>query len=172
LAASAVLAMASPAASTVWKLYDDEMSGGTSLNGTFTTDPVSGELETYDITVNGGPYGEGGGYLFSSTLSEDYIRSHGPMLFQVSNYGGNTISLMLDDSLAGRLTASDLGYSYFDCPACGGSYDVSGSSGFVAVPEPAAWATMILGLGLTGGGLRLARARRAIAAPWRLSPRP
>jgi hypothetical protein len=52
------------------------------------------------------------------------------------------------------------------CPGCGGG--VGEGAGIVsldiqAVPEPATWAMMLLGVGMIGGGLRMARRKNGMA---------
>ena len=163
LTAVAAMTIASPAWSlpgTVWYFDDAVMSGGTSLNGNFTTDLVTGALEAWYITVNGGPYGTGSGYLLSSNIANVAVSS-GPQDFEVANFGGGNITWSLDDSLAGRTLPTDIAASSFFCQACG-NYSVSGASGLVAVPEPATWALMLVGF--FGMGAALRSPRRAATA--------
>ncbi|HWF00240.1 MAG TPA: PEPxxWA-CTERM sorting domain-containing protein [Caulobacteraceae bacterium] len=155
-----MLALASPASSTVWMFHDVSMSGGTDLEGTFTTDPSTGALETWDISIAGGPQN---GYEFANTINPHVAIVAGPQQFTIGNDFTNYISFTFTQSLAGNFGPVDIASASFTCGACG-DYFVSGDTGLAAVPEPASWAMMILGVGVTGATLRLARRRRRAAA--------
>lgn len=159
LAAVAAMTIASPAWSspgTVWYFHDVVMSGGTSLNGNFTTNPATGALEAWDITMNGGPYGTGSGYLFSSSIA-NHPTSDGPSNYGITNDGTNGINFNFIDPLNSGLTHVAVVFDNFYCGACGGYY-VSGGSGFAAtIPEPASWAFLLAGFGGMGAALRSRR---------------
>ncbi|MGH7023552.1 MAG: PEPxxWA-CTERM sorting domain-containing protein [Caulobacteraceae bacterium] len=145
------------AATILWTLEDVNMTLGTSLEGTFTTDSATGHLTAYDIHVQGGSQS---GYLFQDTISEDYIASDGPQNYEIENTGDGYITLSFMNSLTSGLSKVNISSSSFYCQACG-DYSVSGASGFVAVPEPATWAIVLLGFAGVGAAAR--RWRREIA---------
>ena len=55
------------------------------------------------------------------------------------------------------------GENYFTLVTSGGDGDPLEVTSIAPVPEPAAWATMLLGLGMIGGAFRLRREARALA---------
>jgi hypothetical protein len=134
------------------------MSGGTSLEGSFTTD-ASGNLLTFDIYLSGGPFN---GYLYQTGIATDVTTSAGPTIFEIANVTAGFIDLTLANPLSSGLLTDAVVSSEFNCVACG-SYDVSGTSGEVAaVPEPSTWAMMFLGF--LGVGLAMNRQRTKGAA--------
>jgi hypothetical protein len=164
LALAAALFLVPPGASAksiVWTLHDVTMSGGTSLNGNFTIDSTTGDLTAWDITMNGGPFGTGSGYLFSNTLA-NFVVDDGPQTYEIENGGPSFIELNFVSALPADGAQVNINGSEFFCVPCG-VYEVSGESGFAAAPEPAAWALAMLGVAGVGGTFRRLRRESAIA---------
>jgi hypothetical protein len=162
-AAVALVATGVNAASTIWTLHNVNMSGGTALDGTFTTNSATGLITAWDVNMVGGPYGTGTGYHFSNLIA-NYASLTGPQSFEVNNFGGGDAAWTFISSLAGapRGGSVDISTASFFCQACG-NYSVAGEGGFATanVPEPATWAIMLAGFAGAGAALRRSRKQRS-----------
>jgi len=126
------------------------------LSGTFSWDATTHAVVASDIDLSGsascnncttGIY-DGGGEYFAINL--------GPHALYITF--ANSLSLGGNDALSLSAYGGANGAEYQ-----GGSQfrGVTGSA--VAIPEPATWAMMLCGLGMVGGGLRMARRKNAMA---------
>jgi hypothetical protein len=132
---------------------------GDSFTETFTFDPTAGyttasDFVTYHVTNASGGYdavffgesnvsGEFGVGTFdtstdtvSSTYKIDYMQGGCCASNPIYSGTGNTITAAPNTSYVGSMGASGFSYS------------------FIAAPEPATWAMMLIGVGLAGGALR------------------
>lgn len=123
------------------------LASATSLSATFTIQNYLSVDQFFDVLVNGvdvgaydvAPDGGSGAYQTLS-FSKTFATIAGP------NYG---LEYVLDNTIPG----GDGSIAFTD----GGTVTLSGT-----VPEPAAWALMLVGFGALGAGLR--RARRGVLA--------
>src|SRR5437870_3909449 len=83
------------ATAITWNFQDVAMSGGTSLEGTFTTDATL-QLTAWDIQVVGGP---NSGYHFSNLIA-NYAFENGPQTYGITNDGTNYIDWSFVDPLS------------------------------------------------------------------------
>ena len=148
------------AATRTWLLDGVAMSGGTSLDGTFSTDSATGGLTAWNIEIAGGP---DNGYLFSSSIA-NFVVNNGPESYEIANSGGNFIFWIVGQSLASSVTQSNVGSAGFDCPACGNTFIGTNTGSVVALPEPSVWLTMLLGMGAVGAVIRSTRRGQAALA--------
>jgi hypothetical protein len=176
--AAALLSAGSSGATSI--TYDvDQTIGLGSVTGTIQTDGNTGPLGAGDITgwnleLNGvaASYGltnsDSSVYVVGSDLTAttthlyfDFSGSdNGYLLFQVVEFSGNNYYCNATSSavcLQGKSVApqSFSDPSFQNAPALGVQVIAS------AVPEPAAWATMLLGMAAIGGALRGRRLRVA-----------
>jgi hypothetical protein len=126
------------------------------LSGTFSWDATTNTVVSSNIDLSGsaicsdcttGLY-DGGGEYFAANLGSQALY----ITF------ANSLSLGGNDALAlsaygGANSAEYQGGSPFS--------SVTGSA--MAVPEPATWAMMLFGIGMVGGGLRMARRKNDMA---------
>lgn len=102
----------------------------------------------------GGPFDAGTFYYDDASNSNFLVNGIGKgddwMFFNV------TADLAVGKNLTGfSIFGTTPGPAYFD------DFTISGAQS--AVPEPAAWALMLLGFGLIGGAMRLAKRRRKVS---------
>ena len=124
------------------------MSSGAPSTIDFSLNFFLGEAQRFDITMQ---------LLGEEELDITALGPAGRMVFS-QDYGlswmdGATITdAATGEALCGLTVTADSGFDYLgraNAGACGG-----GSGGSGGVPEPASWALMIVGFGLTGAALR------------------
>jgi hypothetical protein len=140
-----------------------------------STEPV-GSLSSNLASNEGALLGNFGvftlGGAMPSTLSLTgssitYDPSQGNLLMDVSISGGTSYNGTYNQFFNADITGTDVSRAWNSSTygafgdATGGLQTTFSTAG--AVPEPAAWTMMLLGLGLIGGGLRLARRRPGVA---------
>lgn len=138
-------------------------TSGSSNQGNFTY------AQTHCTTGGPGAYG-GGNFTFTfgnGTLTGDYTGVASPS--GTMGLLNNSIAYVVTGG-SGRFAATSgtfNGIGTLDFRVGGGrvlqQLDLSGS--LTAVPEPAVWASLILGLGWVGGSLRLRRRQALVNAP-------
>jgi hypothetical protein len=118
-----------------------------SLYGTYTTplgfDSIPGGSQTYDnaVYVNT-PHVDGNGLEFTGNTSGDFFN-----IYNNVNTGGYT---------PGNYPQADVLWNNVGTTT-NGTFDIS------AIPEPATWAMMLLGVAMIGAGLRIARRKQRMA---------
>ena len=174
VAAAALWTSAAQAASYV--LNDVEFDDGTFATGGFTTN-VYGEIETWDVTTSDGSIP---GYHYTPTINPGYYPGSEVITFNRPLYDG-FLQLTLTNPLTGSgvdpLVTGYGGPSYecvtwtCDVPSSNVRYVANAQTNIggpaivaIATPEPATWATMIMGLGLVGAAVRRRRDDRVLAA--------
>jgi len=190
-AGAAALAMlgAAPAAWAVkppgptiidWTLSDGTFDDGGTFSGTFTYNALSDTITSWHVTttafvdaggdvVGGGfvpeTYSSPGGcfFIFCSSASDN---GSGPtfetgIVFAPATFNLTNIVMGAPGTVA-VLTGNEGGFAFPVGPI---SHDVTGGTamGVAGVPEPAAWALMILGFGGVGAMLRRRQAAGAVA---------
>jgi hypothetical protein len=128
------------------------ITGAGSGNGTF------GLSDFFDITFWSPAPLNTGEQLVGQDLGNGC--TYGSFAFSPCGGLGGDFNLFTSNPLAPD------GYIYFTLATDGGSGDLLAVTSITpaGVPEPAAWATMLLGLGMVGGAFRLRREARALAA--------
>ena len=185
LAAAALVGMAgaaSAATPVTWNVTGVFNDGGT-LSGTFTMDEYDFLLSDFSLTTTAGSLEPGftytAGNAYFSNTNPDYAPTPIYIDFQPQYFSNLHIQFANDLGVAAPTNQIIGGYqgpsfeclNSWSCPAPGFDgyavrYLVSGEATLVAdaVPEPATWASMILGLGAIGAGLRTRRRSAAATA--------
>jgi hypothetical protein len=126
------------------------------LSGTFSWDATTNTVVASDIDLSGsascsncttGIY-DGGGEYFAINL--------GPQALYITF--ANSLSLGGSDALTVSAYGGNNGAEFQ-----GGSQFRGATGSAVAIPEPATWAMMLCGLGMVGGGMRMARRKNGMA---------
>ena len=130
-------------------------------------------LHLLDLTITGAGGGDGvfhegdfTGYVFASFEQLDFSRELiGQVNFFGLAFGGSPAGHFTGDfNLIGGGGAAPTGTDYFTLTTANGAgyaLRVVSISPTASAPEPAGWSLMLLGLGLTGAGLRRTRLARA-----------
>ena len=165
-------ALALPAAadaSVIWNVAGT-FSDGTSLSGKFTTD-VYGYVHDWDLFTQAN-----GAFTAFEYNSATSYRSSGNFFVDFQAQPGYTSDLHLEfnndltvpsphDFIVDATSYECQNNSFCFVPEFGPTrYLTGGVADFAStVPEPATWAMLILGFGMTGATLRLGRRRNALA---------
>jgi len=168
LATSGALALPATAdAAVIWNVAGT-FSDGTALTGSFTTD-VYGFVQTWDLFTQA----NGSFSAFEYNPSTSYLGSGNFFVDFQPNYQGDLHLEFADDLTVPSPHNFIVDAASFECqdsyscfvPAQGPTrYLTGGAADFAAtVPEPATWALLILGFGLTGASLRRSRRRDGLA---------
>ncbi len=163
-----------------WNVTGVFNDGGT-LSGTFTMDEYDFLLSDFSLTTTAGSLEPGFTYTadsaYFSNTNPDYAPT--PIYIDFAPAWSNDLHIQFANDLGVAAPTDQIigGYQSFEClnswscPAPGFDgyavrYLVSGEATLVgdAVPEPATWASMILGLGAIGAGLRTRRRSAAATA--------
>ena len=170
----ATAAVTTAKADTVYNFSGLKFDDGTTINGQFSIN-VYGFLDAgYSATTVTGSIG---GYSYDDSINASFTPGGTSITFNRTGYDGFLV-LTYDHPLTGfgadTLITGAGGPSYecdtFSCsgPSADVRYLATPASGpapsISAAPEPAAWGLMLLGVGVAGAGLRLARRKTSLAA--------
>jgi hypothetical protein len=180
-AASSAWAIKPPPTLIDWTLSDGTFDDGGTFSGTFIFNTVTDTITSWNISTTalvddtsgglvGGSfvpliYSSPGGclFIFCSSASDN---GSGPtfendIVFLSTTFNLTNITLGAP-GVVDSLTGNESGFAF---PIGPFSHDVTGGTavGVAGVPEPAAWALMILGFGGVGATLRRRRTVSAIA---------
>ncbi len=158
-----LLVAGAASADTFYELKDVQFSDGTALTGDFSING-SGYLGTWDVTSLDGTGITGNEY--TPSINATYSPGDTSITFYRPSYIG-FLTLTFAHALNGTADAILSGAtSSFECSgyscATPNRYVVADGSPMLAVPEPAAWAMMVLGVGGIGGALRRRSVRKAV----------
>lgn len=125
--------------------FDDDATDlfASAYNGSY--DPTNKALNWL------GDAGQSGNYIFYPGLPGD------PLFFGVKVARGGSLTLVVNDTIAGLGTSSSAHY------LVQAFSDVDYDDDFASVPEPASWAMLVAGFGAVGGVARYRRQRVRVA---------
>ncbi|XSC47177.1 PEP-CTERM sorting domain-containing protein [Bradyrhizobium sp. RDT10] len=152
IACAALLALSAlPAQASIidWTLANVFFSDGGSASGTFSTDSTTGDVVSFDITTTLGT--KLAGTVYETAGAELYNNFWGPQSFLIKN---RTTFYDLELAFVDPLTAPGvislaLQRASYECRNCSPARIViSGEAvaAVAAVPEPATWAMLLMGL--------------------------
>jgi PEP-CTERM motif len=159
-AGTMALCAAAPAsaATILWTLRNVTFNDGGQASGTFSTDSNTGLATAFNISTTAGSILTSA-FNYTSSNSQLFIQNFfSPQSFIVVNNPFNRyINLAFANSLAvggvNPLRTSGLLSGSWECTNCGSLRLITGGVA-TSVPEPAAWALMIAGFGLSGAAIR------------------
>ena len=166
IAASAMVSGAAQADVT-WYVTGTFDDGGT-LSGYFTVDVYGYPTTDYSITTTGGTSYAGLSY---KPIAESGLNSSNPdntpaLVVFSQDFTAENLYLNFADLLKTGSAHNPITTGSYECDNfCGGAPLRTLTSGFASidpipsVPEPASWALMIAGFGLTGAAVRRAKVR-------------
>lgn len=162
------MASALPAhgATLAWTLSGVTFSDGGTASGTFSTDSTTGQLLSYNIATTAGTIL--GAFTYDASSSFKYGDNiFGPNSFIITNnspFAQPYLMLSFVSPLTSGGTNALQAESSYECMNCIPYRTVvSGFATTGAVPEPSAWALLILGFGAVGAGMRQRKTRIAFA---------
>lgn len=150
------------AATVDWTLSDVTFNDGTTLEGTFESDSLTGlvtgfDLTTHDGTLPGLHYDSASDVLQNNHFATDSFIAFRPTAQQY-------VQLAFAQPLltGGTIALRAGGFDSYECDNCLTIRLVTGGSASAAssAPEPATWAMMLIGFGALGGVLRVRREER------------
>jgi hypothetical protein len=174
----AAAALPAHATEILWTLSGVTFDDGAAASGTFETDPTTGDILTWDITTTAGATLGGFTYSGASYGGNAFNDFNGTAnSFVVANNNPNDeppYSPYLELVFTDPLTTTETDAIVTDGGTVNGSKEcldcsdirfvTGGTATGVTVPEPAAWALMLVGFGGLGASLRSRRKAAVVAA--------
>ena len=150
-----------------WTLQGVQFNDGGTASGTFSTDSTSGNLISFNIATTAGSTLAGAIYdpATSFIFGDNFYSANSFLLATTTPFAKPYLNLSFANPLtSGGVNMLNLGgilAGSWECMNCSPIRNVT--AGYATtVPEPASWALMIAGFGLTGAAMR--RRRTALAA--------
>jgi hypothetical protein len=164
-------AAASQAAVIEWTITDGTFSGGGKFSGDFTFNTATGQISDWDISTTNSRHFDGAtytpGFLSSAVVSGSGNPVFGTFVFPIFAQFLTFTDIPLEapsvvDQLTGGESLNFLGIIPVDSRRITGG--VATPTVLAGVPEPAAWAMMLLGVFGVGAALRSRRCLSAATA--------
>lgn len=153
---TAALFFSSANAATIqWSLSGVTFDDGGTASGTFSTDSVSGNLLSYNLTTSAGSTLPGFNYNASnsSIYGNNVFSVNSFLLTNNSPFAIPYLNLSFQNSLTTAAGATDalINNNSWECNNCSSvRYITGGEAVSSAVPEPETYAMLLVGLGLMG----------------------
>jgi len=181
--AATQMSYSGPVTAKYYSSFTDTPTSGIIFNGApYMTDTIASvsELRDYYAGADSDPNWPSAGNVFATDFTGSFyapsagnysllvgLDDGGYLTVNGVNYFNETGPNSVDfQRLTVPLSAGDNPFElqYYNAQCCGAIAYLGLNGASAPVPEPAAWAMMLLGAGLIGGGLRLARRKEMMLA--------
>lgn len=143
----------------------DKTAGGDESGVGLTNDPSTDDEITVgsfiQIDTNLLPAGTLDSFIMGSTTTPDTWKVFGTNTAGTLSGATSLLGPTTDESVSHSLTS---GFRYYDFTAGAGNVLLTSFTAVTAVPEPATWAMMLVGVAGLGAGLRMSRRSNAATA--------